>query len=560
VWPFNATNFRMNQDLEVYSCFERLLDIAENCHQKGDNDAAIGVIQVAVRYIFPGKGLFASPRMERLLLSIGRQMESCPIAKKGRENGKRHVLHIMTHARPIGGDCRFAWRWMLQDPDSEHSLAITTQDAVSHLYEIPSEFVRGVENSGGVVHVLKPGTNALQRACELRVLCQETDVVVLHLFPYDIVPVLALAENSERVKTIFVNHADHTFWIGGSVAHLIVHLRSQPTGFIQNRRGLAPKESGFLPIPLFDSHPVVDQDNAKRRLGITPNTVVLLSIASPFKFSSPGYLGLLDLVQPTLLKCFNVVFIVIGPSNEGIWRNASKVTGGRVRPMGKRWDTDLFYAAADIYLDSVPFSSITSLLEAGSRGVPLLSLRPSPELELLGPGAPGLEGRILLAHDRFSYQVLLERLIKDPTWRQEIGTKTQGQIRLFHQENWQKSVQEVYKNIDAVTERKCMTSKADSFESDALNLALRQLYSNVPFSIRSLIREYLCILPFPSRFFITLRLYRAGLSLCFLNLLPSPADQICYSFGRWGKYMLAFCSQAFRGVFKPRTILPSKQA
>ena len=63
------------------------------------------------------------------------------------------------------------------------------------------------------------------------------------------------------------------------------------------------------------------------------------------------------------------------------------------RALGTRHEIGSIYAAADIYLDSYPFSSLTSMLEAGQRGLPLLSLGSAdPQLDVLGFDDPATDG------------------------------------------------------------------------------------------------------------------------------------------------------------------------
>ena len=70
-------------------------------------------------------GLYASPRLERLLHSIGMSIvDEQPVqAPYGYEDQRTRVLHVLSYARPIGGDSRFAWRWIRNDTKRRHSVA-----------------------------------------------------------------------------------------------------------------------------------------------------------------------------------------------------------------------------------------------------------------------------------------------------------------------------------------------------------------------------------------------------------------------------------------------------
>ena len=324
--------------------FSHLLSLAEQRVSRGDARAAAALAQVAARIAFPGNvGLFASPRLEALLATLARQIQTAPRVAEPDGSGRRHVVHVLSYAKPIGGDSRFAWRWIGLDRSSRHSVIITSQQEVAHQYEIPQALVDGVAASGGFVKTLTaPVTRPLEQASELRSLLAEGDIVALHVYPYDIVPNLALTGSLHTVFPIYVNHSDHTFWIGGGVSRWMAHLRAQSTRFLESRRGLRAERSSILPIPL-DEHlaavplaadRVEAQRKAKRELGYSDDTVVLLTIASPFKYSATGQMGFLELVLPVIKQNRKAVLVAVGPSETGDWSRAKQEADGRVGP----WD------------------------------------------------------------------------------------------------------------------------------------------------------------------------------------------------------------------------------
>lgn len=523
-----------------YVRFCDLLTLAEEYFASGDFSAAVGLAQVAVRYAFPGHiGLLGSPRLERLLLELGKQIPTAsPCSPRHSNENSLNVLHVLSYGRPVGGDSRCAVRWMQEDRNSRHSVVITTQEELKGTYEVPEILRQSAENSGGFLRTLcAPTSNPLEQALELRLLCQAMDIVVLHLFPYDVIPVLALAAGCDSVKTLFVNHSDHTFWIGASVAHSVVHLRKQSLDFVRDRHGLDPERSSILPIPLAYSPPSLTPVEAKRALGYEPEVVLLLTIASPFKYSAPREIAFLDLVTPVLEQFPQAVLIAVGPNDEGAWQSARIRTNGRIVPLGTRWDNDLLYAAADVYLDSVPFSSTTSLLEAGSHGVPLLGYTLlNPELGVLGPGSPGLDNAMELASDEESYRGLLASLISDLEFRCRSGQRVQAQILSLHTgTNWIRAVHELYAKLEVSNDRGCLSEQKDNFSISALNVSLLHLYSREPFRLGGLIRRYIGAVRYRSRVSITWRLHLMGFDLCFINLLPPPLNAMVRSIGRWGK-------------------------
>jgi hypothetical protein len=533
---------------DAYNRYRELLTLVESRLAADDLCAAAALANVAARYAFPARvGLFGSPRLENLLLRLGRKIPTDRKSDLQCSSGhSRNVLHILSYARPIGGDSRYAWRWIQEDRESRHSVAITTQADVKGIYEIPQILKDAVSASGGFLKVLSaPTTKQLDQARELRTLCQGMDVIVLHLFPYDVIPILALATGCDSSKVVYVHHCDHTFWVGSSVCHSIIHLRTQSAQFLRERRALDPLQSSFLPTPLAQLPPPVDRIDAKRALGFNPKGILLLTIASPFKYSSPGQIGFLDLVKPILMKFPETVLVAVGPRPEGAWKDASALTNGRVVALGTRWDNNLLYSAADIYLDSVPFSSITSLLEAGSQGVALLGYKPASELSLLGPGAPGIDGVMELPADEDTYRATLARLIQDTDFRLETGRRVAANILAFHTgSKWLGGLNKIYKDVCTIKERKCLAAKDDRYQPDELNSALAELYRDSRYSMRTLIGDYIGALPYLSRVSITLHLWKTGFGLCRLNLLPPPVETFIRIVGRRLKRLMGLQRRA----------------
>jgi hypothetical protein len=527
---------------DAFSRHCHLLSTAEGYFGNGDYLAAVRLAQVAARYAFPANiGLFASPRLERLLVEIGEKLPTVPAEAPHRSNGPCNILHVLTYARPIGGDSRFVWRWIQEDHNNRHSIVVTAQSEVKEIFNVPEDLVQAAENSGGFFRILNASTtNPLEQARELRGLCQTMDLVILHLFPWDIIPILALADGCDSVKTIFINHSDHTYWVGASVAHAVVHLRRQSPEFLNKRRRLHPENNIVLPIPLDYVSPTVSRAEAKHALGIAANTVLLLTIASPFKYEALGQVAFLDLVIPVLLEYPQAILIAVGPGSKGMWQSASIQTDGRIKPLGIQWDNKLLYTAADIYLDSVPFSSITSLLEAGSHGAALLGhYPPNCEMELLGPGAPGLENVMDMANEKGSYQALLSRLITDEQLRHQHGQAVKKKILSLHTgKNWVKLVHDIYTFVNGCNDRGCIVGNNDAISVGELDLALIKLYSGQPRSFRRLIRSCIGSLPYINRAVITWKLYWIGFDLSFLNLIPPPMDKIIHRVGRKLKRIL----------------------
>jgi hypothetical protein len=248
----------------------------------------------------------------------------------------------------------------------QHSLAITFQDAP----ELPQPMHEAVLSKDGNIRVLGGVKSLTERARHLREIAwQEADVVVLHTHMWDVLPVIAFGVPGGP-PVFLLNHADHTFWVGASVADSVIHLRQSGQDIAEKWRGV--DRHSYLPIPLpmpssRDSH----IDGAIRKeLGIPEQAPVFLTVGSHFKYLAICEVNFLDTACRLLKKVPNSYLIAVGPSaDHDDWHAARAETNGKLIAVGPKHELAGYFAAADVYLEGFPFGSLTALLEAGLAGL-----------------------------------------------------------------------------------------------------------------------------------------------------------------------------------------------
>lgn len=100
------------------------------------------------------------------------------------------------------------------------------------------------------------------------------------------------------------------------------------------------------------------------------------------------------------------------------WAHAAAATENRISGVPEQPDVSLYFEAADIYVDSYPFSSSTSLMEAAGYGLPLVTLYTlKHEARLFGINHLGLIGGTIVGRSQEEWEAALNRLIRDPEWR-----------------------------------------------------------------------------------------------------------------------------------------------
>lgn len=430
--------------------FNRLLRVAQRHMERGDLEQAAGIASVAANFAWEHHpGLFTSPDLEDLTVSLseavhGRRTESRDASSRAAT--PVHVLHVLSRVFVAGGHTRLASSWISLDRSRKHSVVLTCeQDA------IPEDLQNQVEKSGGsVIRLGSAKRRLLETAHALASLAGNFDALVLHIHPFDVVPNIALASFSERPPVLLSNHADHVFWVGTRVSDSVVCFRPSGHHLASKRRGIPDERIADIPLPIRLPRRNLATAAAKDALGISRDRTVLLTVASEYKFQSLRRPDLLDILTPVLLKFPEAILIAIGPSQTGRWEAAAAQTGNAVRALGVLPNTSLYREAADIYLDSAPFSSNTSVLESASLGTPTIAYAPGRRADAVTIcDLPGLEDSLIRGSDPETYTDKLARLISDPDHRQAVGQNLKSQIaQTYDPETWCATVSGIYQLLE----------------------------------------------------------------------------------------------------------------
>lgn len=497
--------------------FQTLLARAAALLARDRVDAAAAYAEAAAQLAWMNHtGIYASADLEALVADLGWRLAPVPFGRAPIDD-PRTVLHVVTQAYPTGGSTRQVVCWLEQDAGRRHHVCITRQgptpppEALSSRVRSPSGLIRLDTGRGGL----------MSRAALLRKIGAEFDVVVLHTHPYDVVPAIAFA-GTDGPPVVYVNHADHVFWLGTGITNLLMNMRESGRQLAVSRRGIAPERGFVAPRPLLPPHRTMTRAEAKRRLGLDPDTMLMTTAADATKYRPVDGPGFLDLVVPSLMRHPAAVLVAAGPSPQEAWAEAARVTGGRVRAIGRVPDVTLLHQASDIYLDSFPFSSLTSLLEAGSYGTPALTYRGHPDgCGVLGADTPGIDAHLLAPRDPEGLDQALTRLIVDSEGRRQLGARMEQAIRSTHTgPGWRDAAAEMYRRAA----RLGRPGPAEPAAPQAATLDLLvdgvMVQTGCSQGLRGALRDHLGLLPPGARAAAATRLILTGELPPARNLLP----------------------------------------
>jgi hypothetical protein len=501
--------------------FEGLLRRATDRMNRRQYESAAGYLQIAADFASGNhSGLFASPHIEQSLLRLKSALnQPARIRTSGTGASAERVLHVLTESYAVGGHTRLVTNWIRGDGGRQHSVAVTRQPS----WKFSDNLKSAAERSGGRIHFLaEEDPSLLRRVWKLANLARSYDVIVLHTHPYDVVPVLALGGPTSDTRVVLLNHADHVFWVGLTAATVFANIRVSGLNLAINRRGINSNSCTILPIPLNLPAAQTPRSEAKARLGFPPESIICLSVASPYKYEPLGALDFIETVVPVISDQSKAVLLVLGPSETGAWATASSITNGRIRPMGLRADAKRFYEAADIYLDSFPISSVTSVLEAGQHSLPVVSLRAHlGDAAVLCSDSPGLDGGMDQVSKPADYTAMLARLLNDESYRSTLGTRLRKSVEKFHSGRaWQSYCDDLYRLTLSGDNRPPLTSTTDQCQSIDLLLASLHPEPNPSHAIAGAISRHMGLLPWSERIRAWHECNRRGLSVGIHHLLP----------------------------------------
>ena len=317
-------------------------------------------------------GFFYSHEMEQLLADIGRRHGTpVSIPSAGTPTPTR-FLHVTTTTSATGGHTRAISRWIEtcaeHAPSEHHSILISRQRDEP----VPPWVTSAARRSGGEVFQLPSSASWLQAAAELGARSLGFDVVILHTDPYDPLPNLAFYDQPRPV--VFFNHTDHVFTLGMDVARVVADIRGVGHDISVRFRAKAPRKV-MLPLPLLDDgFGSWSKMDARQRLRLPIDAPIALTIGEPYKFSPLFGFSFPALVQSLLEGDPRLLIIAIGISESEPFPELKRLTRGRFMPVGVVEDRDtleLYYSAADVYLDSFPCGSLTAVLDAARHGLPV---------------------------------------------------------------------------------------------------------------------------------------------------------------------------------------------
>jgi hypothetical protein len=319
-------------------------------------------------------GFFVDGRLENVVLQIGRDIEvskqtlSPVVARKAShktsDRAKKNLL-IASSVFEAGGHTRVLRTFIKRNKRDVQTLLLTRQGR-----EIPQGVIEDAQNNGVEIILLENHCSLTEKGLIVRETSRSYDRVLLFTHPDDVIPVLAFAVESTP-PVIVDNHAHYFFWLGTSVADLVFSHISYMNEVAQRRR--FPKRTFLFPMPVvrdqFEMFRDISKEEAKKRVGLSADCLCILSMGRAEKYLPNRKYNFFLTAKKIVERYPEVHIIIIGvPPSHVMVR---KYLGGcveRIRVLGTIEKPFIYHRAAEIFMESFPFPSGGSVVEAISYG------------------------------------------------------------------------------------------------------------------------------------------------------------------------------------------------
>ena len=458
--PMNTLKPHNDSDTEQDAVRERITythAVADWClrqarrhMERGNIEAALLWNYQASRMLIRGCRPLVSETIERNLREIASllpRVEWRPT--RGRE-APRRWLHVIDHALPYGGHTAMARRWITSDPGkSVHNVVLTVQEQ-----PVPEALADAARRTGGEIFLPDPNSSFLSRAMWLRELAYaNADCVVFHVGSDSVIAPTAFGVDGGP-PVLLVNICAHTFWTGASVADLVLNSTGSKLERFWTRHYRGASSAATLPIPVQPPQNCAGDDvftaefraQARQRLNLPTDAVVLLSVGREEKYRPVPGLNFFAVANSILEECPQARMLVVGPSAKSYQTKLNN----RLAVVGCQLDLRIYYAAADIYMESFPFGSTTALLEAGVHGLPCV-LTPEDCPPPFGTDGVAVEGVLQRPASVDEYAGRVKDLIASSEERIRCGTSFARSIRQHHCDaGWTQYLSDLIRQIPEV--------------------------------------------------------------------------------------------------------------
>ncbi|WNI35646.1 hypothetical protein [Chryseobacterium sp. SG20098] len=407
----------MSRLLENKKFFLKTLKIAKLLFdEKKFNDCLMYIEKVSYSAWYNFPGYYTSNCFESIIRNIA--LKSLDFDNVNiQDTAEDKTLHLFSEISSIGGHSKLIFSWMENDKNSKHYLLSTWQN-FQEVSEIAKSYQYNIDHN---LFVYDQKLSIIEKAQKIVDTLKENyfSRIVLHIHPHDVIPSLVFSSQKLKSPVFFLNHAEHTYWLGAPVTDFLLQIRESNILKDSENRNIPVQDQFFLPIPVDESYSLKKTEK---------NTFNIISIGRASKYEPNQEYNFYEEALKIVKKFEHVVFTIIGIELNN--PNRKIYTHERLIFIHPTRDINPYIETADLYLEGFPIPSFTSLLEPAMAGVPfVLHYNPAGVYKVFDDNN---EKGIFYSKDLKSWELEVERIITDENYKNLI---TRQQLT-YLQENY----------------------------------------------------------------------------------------------------------------------------
>lgn len=207
----------------------------------------------------------------------------------------------------------------------------------------------------------------------------DTLIAFIHMDDTFAVGLLALLKKYTQTKIIYCNHCSHASSLGMSYAHLIWEGMKSTAFVTQKYRGFKNTKVLGLCYLTKDNMPTFSKQEitaAKKEMGIPENAMCTMTGCTSYKLFENDKSSYLEMIKKILIKNENLYHVLITKLNK-----QQKNILDEMKMPDRFILTDfkpnfkLYFKCADVFVDSIPFSSALTMVDLMSLNIPFAAFK-----------------------------------------------------------------------------------------------------------------------------------------------------------------------------------------
>jgi glycosyltransferase involved in cell wall biosynthesis len=369
-------------------------------------------------------GIWYDEELEQLLAKIGLVLNPKTQGKAKYETEKEdssliRIAHVASALYNTGGHSRLLKQnvEMFARFNSEQSIYLT------NVTNSPTEFsfLNESKDRGFLVKQLFYKKSYVDRIVELVEYFENDnpDIAVLYTHPHDVIAVAAISALRKKPYTVFVNHADHVFWLDRNILDLCVEYRRIASELSVCVRKIDPNKICIIPI----TTNIKPKRVSRKIYGIPENATLSISIGSSYKILGDPDWNYFRTINQVLELYPEHYHLLVTDTNQNDLRklvNDRPDIKNRFIIGGPFYDLGPIYGIGDFVIETFPFAGGMVRVESIACGLPIIAIKNSnaeflTETDALPSNYPYIASteKEIIYHCRY--------LIENPDKRKQIG-------------------------------------------------------------------------------------------------------------------------------------------